>query len=93
MNAYKIDKNKKKGFGDFHNLRSRPNFPHGFFGEKISDFHENPSESFSRQGRRLCPINEAERNSLFCKFRKGRAKQILGKHYLFCLCSIKNHRI
>ena len=87
MNAYKIDKNKKKGFGDFHNLRSRPNFPHGFFGEKISDFRENLSESLSRQGRRLCPINEAERNVQFCKFRKGRAKLVLGKHYQFCLCT------
>ena len=55
----------KNGFGDFHNLRSRPNFSDDFFGEKISDFCENPSESFSRQGRRLCPINAAERNGLF----------------------------
>lgn len=65
MKTYNINKNKKKGFGDFHNLRSRQNFPHDFFGEKISDFHENPSESFSRQGRRLCPINVAKRNVLF----------------------------
>lgn len=65
MNTYKVDKNIKKGSGDFHSLRSRINFPHDFFGEKISDFRENPSESFSRQGRRPCPINEAERNGLF----------------------------
>lgn len=55
----------KKGFGNFHNLRSRLNFPDDFFGEKISDFCENPSESVSRQGRRLCPINAVERNVQF----------------------------
>ena len=48
--------------------------------KKFSDFHENPLESFSN----LCPINEVERNILFCKFCKGHAKQVLGKHYLFC---------
>ena len=85
--------NSKKGFGDFHNLRSRPNFPYDFFEEKISGFYENLLESLSRQGRRLCPINEAERNVLFCKFRKERAKQVLGKHYPFCLCSIRNGQI
>lgn len=51
--------------------------------KKFSDFYKNPEEKLSRQGRKPCPINEAERNGLFCKFRKGRAKQILGKHYLF----------
>ena len=44
-----------------------------------------PCEWQSRQGRRPCPINEAERNVLFCKSRMGRAKQVLGKHYPFCL--------
>lgn len=45
----------------------------------------------SRRGRRLRPINEAERNGLFCNARSGRAKQILGKHYLFCL-SVRQKR-
>ena len=65
MNDYKITMNSKKGFGDFTGLRSRKNFPHDFFGEKISDFHKNLSESLSCQGRRLCPINAAERNVQF----------------------------
>lgn len=41
MNTYKITMISKKGSGDFHSLRSRINFPHGFFGEKNSDFREN----------------------------------------------------
>ena len=59
----------ERGLGKFPQLRSRKKMFLMNFSEKNFDFRRKHEKHFSRQGRRLCPINEAERNGLFCMYR------------------------
>ena len=75
----------KNGVRGSSRLRSRDIPDASFLDKTICVFYIKRIMNVSRQGRSLCPIHAAERNNLFCKSQTGRAKQILGKHYLFCM--------
>ena len=67
-----------------HDWQSQQKLPLKIFVTVLWNGFQNHSKSFNYFCHKLHPISSSEKNVLFCKFCKERAKQVLGKHYLFC---------
>ena len=67
-----------------HDWQSQQKFPLKISVTVLWNGFQNHSKSFNYFCHKLHPISSSERNVVFCKFCKERAKQVLGKHYPFC---------